>query len=382
MKSILATAPVLEPITRAELLTHLRLDSGTFDGNLTLTQSIFPGDHVAAAAYSLDGTAVEVLGYTAVIILSSGTNGTDGTVDIKIQECETFGGTYNDWAGLFNEVMTLNVAPGGTGWVAGDTITGATSKKTCVIVTVLTTTTYVVKDRSGTFTLGEVLSNGTNTADQGTSNPIFNTLTEANDNATYKKAYTGTKRYIKTVATVAGATCDFGTSILVNSAVTAEDDDLTDLITEGRQTVENITRRALLTQTWYYYLDEFPEEDFIKLPFGNLQSAGLVITYKDSDGTVTTMTLATDYLIETNGERIGRIVLPYGESWPSDTLYPSQAITIEFAAGWTTAALVPKNIKRAVRFAAEDAYYHGNRHDILNVAIMNLLSSYRLFDEF
>jgi hypothetical protein len=86
--------------------------------------------------------------------------------------------------------------------------------------------------------------------------------------------------------------------------------------------------------------------------------------------------------VETNGEGIGRIVLPYGESWPSGTLYPSNPITIRYVAGWTTAELVPKNIKSAVKFAAEDSYYHGDRHETLKPIINNLLASYRLWDEF
>jgi len=64
------------------------------------------------------------------------------------------------------ELLTLDVAPS-TIWAVGDTIRGATSLKTCIIVDVLTSTTYNIKDRSGAFTLGEVLSNGTYTADQG-----------------------------------------------------------------------------------------------------------------------------------------------------------------------------------------------------------------------
>jgi uncharacterized phiE125 gp8 family phage protein len=316
MKIVQYTAPTIEPITRAELLTHLRLDSGTWDGNLTLTQSLAYGSKAVQDNYTVHvGTGIDVLGKQADVIVHHGTNGATGTVDTKIQEADALAGPYTDWTG-------------------------------------------------GAFTQ----------------------VTTANDNADYKKAYTGTKQYIRTASKVLLAACDFGTSVLVNAAVTAEDDDLADLITDGRTAVENITRRALLTQTWDYYLDAFPDVDFIKLPFGNLQSTGLVITYKKSDwltvADTVTMTLTTDYLIETNGEGIGRIVLPYGESWPSATLFPSQAIKIEFACGWTTAALVPKNIKRAVKFAAEDAYYHGNRHEVLQPVIMNLLASARLWDEF
>lgn len=70
------------------------------------------------------------------------------------------------------ELMTLDVAPATT-WADGSTITGQTSLKTCVIVKNLTSTTYIVKDRSGTFTLGEVLTDGSVTADQGSTRPIF-----------------------------------------------------------------------------------------------------------------------------------------------------------------------------------------------------------------
>ena len=63
------------------------------------------------------------------------------------------------------ELLTLDVAPVGAGWVAGDTITGATSGKTCTVVERITALTYHVKNRTGTYTLGEVLSNGTVTAD-------------------------------------------------------------------------------------------------------------------------------------------------------------------------------------------------------------------------
>jgi len=71
------------------------------------------------------------------------------------------------------ELMILDVAPGGAGWAAGDTITGQTSAQTCVIAKVLTTTTYYVINRSGAFTLGEILTNGVDTADQGAANPTF-----------------------------------------------------------------------------------------------------------------------------------------------------------------------------------------------------------------
>jgi len=75
------------------------------------------------------------------------------------------------------EIITLDVAPS-TPWLPPWTITGQTSGKTCVIVQYLTPLTYLVKERSGAFTLGEVVGvTGTPSllADQGAANPVFST---------------------------------------------------------------------------------------------------------------------------------------------------------------------------------------------------------------
>lgn len=216
----------------------------------------------------------------------------------------------------------------------------------------------------------------------------FTQVTESTDTAIQEKQYTGTKAYIRVVAKVLVAACEFGSTILVESATTAQDDLLTDIIQAARELVEDWTRRGLLTQTWYYYLDAFPaDKDFIRVPFGNLQnSAGVepVITYKDTDGDSTTMTVTTDYLVETNGEGCGRIVLPYGVSWPTDILYPSNPIRVEFTCGWTAAASVPRKIKTAILMLIADLW--ANRGDTEgieeNKAVRRLLASSRLWEEF
>ena len=75
--------------------------------------------------------------------------------------------------GHFNELMTLNVAATASNFPVGATVHGDTSGATCIIVKMLTTLTYIVRSRVGTFTLGEVLHDGTNSADQGAANPTF-----------------------------------------------------------------------------------------------------------------------------------------------------------------------------------------------------------------
>ena len=167
---------------------------------------------------------------------------------------------------------------------------------------------------------------------------------------------------------------------------TTEDPLLTAILKAAREHVEDWTRRALLTQTWDYYLDEWPSEDHIKLPFGNLASVSSV-KWKDTDGTETTLTVTTDYLVETNGEGCGRVVLPYGVSWPSDALYPSNPITIRFVCGWTAAASVPYKIKAAIKLLCADLY-EGRGEAVLgqtvteNKTVERLLASERLWDNF
>jgi uncharacterized phiE125 gp8 family phage protein len=283
---VLVTAPTIEPISLSELKLHLRLDSGTFDGNLAITQSLAYGSHAAQDNYTVHvGTGVDVLGKQAEVLLHCGTNGATGTNDTRIEESDD-NTTFTAWTG-------------------------------------------------GSFTQ----------------------VTTATDNADYKKAYTGSKRYIRTASKVLLAACEFGTSILVNEATTAQDDWLTACIQVAREYVEDHTGRALLTQTQDLFLDAWPDTDCIKLPLGNLQnSAGVepVVKYKDSDGTETTLTVNTDYLVETNGDQLGRIVLPYGESWPSDILYPSNPISIRFVCGWTAANLIPAKIRAAVKMICSD----------------------------
>lgn len=218
----------------------------------------------------------------------------------------------------------------------------------------------------------------------------FTQVTEANDTTIQEKEYTGTKRYIRTASKVLVAASEFGTDVIVEAATTAEDDLLTAIIQAAREYVEDITRRTLLTQTWEYYLDKFPEDkDYIKLPFGNLQSV-TSITYKDSDGTETTLVENTDYIVETNGRGCGRIVLCYGISWPSATLYPSNPITITFISGWTAAASIPFKIIAAIKMACSDLYENRESQIIGNTVqtyqenktVMNLLASERLWEEF
>lgn len=72
-----------------------------------------------------------------------------------------------------HELLTIDGAPAPADFAAGATLTGAPSLETCVVVAKLTSLTYIVKSRSGAFTDGEVISDGTNSVDCGAGFPTF-----------------------------------------------------------------------------------------------------------------------------------------------------------------------------------------------------------------
>lgn len=166
-----------------------------------------------------------------------------------------------------------------------------------------------------------------------------------------------------------------------------EAETITRYLKAATEHVEDITSRKICTQTWNYYLEAFPNCNYIKLPFGNLQSVTHV-KYTDSDGDVTTMTVSTEYIVEANGEQCGRIVLPYGVSWPSFSAYTSHAIEIRFICGWTTQALIPNKIKAAILLIFADLYQNREAQVLSsfdyreNKTVSALLRSLTLYDEF
>ena len=168
----------------------------------------------------------------------------------------------------------------------------------------------------------------------------------------------------------------------MDSDVTTEDALVTSIIVAARQYVESFTGRALVTQTWYAYLDEFPCDDFVELPFGELQSVTSVKT-KDYQGDETTLTVTTQYLVDSESEP-GRIVLPYSVSWPSLDPYPFNPITIEFICGYGGASAVPDSLKHAIKLMVGDLYKNRetrlDKQQYDNDAAVNLMYPYRLWN--
>ena len=171
----------------------------------------------------------------------------------------------------------------------------------------------------------------------------------------------------------------------LDPGMTEETQYITELISVARGMVESFTGRALITQTWEMYLDDFPDSNFIMLPFGNLQSVTSVTT-KNSVGEETILTAMTHYLVDTSEP--GRVVLPYLGSWPSLTPYPVGAVKIVFVCGYGNAPAVPYGLKSALKLILSDLYenresqIYGNSNYIQNTTAANLMYQYKLWNEF
>jgi uncharacterized phiE125 gp8 family phage protein len=144
-----------------------------------------------------------------------------------------------------------------------------------------------------------------------------------------------------------------------------DDDVITTLISVAREFVERFSNRALITQTWELALDAFPDCDYIALPYPPLQSVTSV-KYYDTDETESTFS-SDDYQVDTYSEP-GRIVLAYGEVWPSETLRTANGVIVRYIAGFGDAASdVQSRYKQAIKLVA--AHLYENREDSMERAL-------------
>jgi uncharacterized phiE125 gp8 family phage protein len=145
--------------------------------------------------------------------------------------------------------------------------------------------------------------------------------------------------------------------------ISADDALITALIVAAREMAETITRRALITQTWDWVLDAFPQGDRLEIPMPPLQSV-TSITYVDQDEASDTVS-SDDYVVDTDGEP-GRVVLKSSATWPSVTLRVANGVAVRFVAGYGDAASdVPQAIRQAMLLTI--GHWYENREDSVGV---------------
>lgn len=160
---------------------------------------------------------------------------------------------------------------------------------------------------------------------------------------------------------------------------TADDTYVTELISAAREWVEGHCWRGFVTQTWELVLEQFPDCDHIVLPKGQLDSI-VSLTYVDADGV--TQTADPSLYVADTVSKPGRLVLAYGESWPS-TRCQWDAVKVQYKVG-VGASSVPKSVKQAVLLLVSQMYEHrtpevsGTIVSKVQFAVESLLRRHRL----
>lgn len=147
----------------------------------------------------------------------------------------------------------------------------------------------------------------------------------------------------------------------------ADDALIGSLITAAREHVEAHCRRALVTQVWDLFLDEWPAGDEIRLAMPPLRSVESV-SYFRADGTTGTVA-ALDYMVDAVCEP-GAVVLVGSAGWPVVELRPRNGVRVRFEAGYGAAAAVPRAIRQAVLLIVGALYE--NREQVIVAQGVNL----------
>lgn len=176
----------------------------------------------------------------------------------------------------------------------------------------------------------------------------------------------------------------------------ADDTLITSLIVTARRYLEKVTSRALITQTWDYWLDYFPGSNWygaqfvtpivwvkcweLIVPRPPLQSI-TSIKYIDTNGAQQTLA-NTEYTVDSKREP-ARIVPAYTKVWPTPRAGIPNAVQTTFVAGYgASGSAVPEELKTALKvlvaklYEKREAVADVSERDV-PLAFWNLVSEYR-----
>jgi uncharacterized phiE125 gp8 family phage protein len=147
----------------------------------------------------------------------------------------------------------------------------------------------------------------------------------------------------------------------LNITFSTDDDLITAYIGAATQYCEQYCVRKLITQTWYLYLDQWPSNTYLHMPFGDLQSV-TSIKYYDTDDTEATFS-NTKYTVDIASVP-GRVVLKNNETWPTESLRPDNPIIIEYVTGYgdAQANITDVGIVHALKMMV--AHFYENREPL------------------
>lgn len=138
---------------------------------------------------------------------------------------------------------------------------------------------------------------------------------------------------------------------------TAEDALLQVYIDAAVEYIEAQASISLFNQKWQIALNSFPGKDYIQLIRGPVASIASFTIYDTANVPDATFSL---YYLDKNDRRL---VLNFGDSWPSTTLRSLSAVEVEYNTGYgTTTASLPPSIVSAL--LALVAFWYCNREAV------------------
>jgi len=156
---------------------------------------------------------------------------------------------------------------------------------------------------------------------------------------------------------------------------------LGELITAAREYVEKITGRALVQRTLEAQYKDWHNFDLPYPPVISVDS----IEYTDTDGNTSTVD-ASIYSVVSDASKI---ILGYGQSWPTATLHPDEyPVKVTYKAGYEPegspldyTANIPRAIKSAIKMHVELLFDRPQKDyaEKLESAINSLLTPYKVW---
>jgi uncharacterized phiE125 gp8 family phage protein len=109
-------------------------------------------------------------------------------------------------------------------------------------------------------------------------------------------------------------------------------------VAAARKQCEDISRRALVTRTYTGYLDGWPWDGCIELPYPPLIAVTSITYFDEADAPA--VVNSSIYLVD-NTRQPGRIVLRTDADWPSATLRVTNGVQVIWTAGYGAALATP-----------------------------------------
>jgi uncharacterized phiE125 gp8 family phage protein len=141
---------------------------------------------------------------------------------------------------------------------------------------------------------------------------------------------------------------------------TAEDSLITSLIVAARRDIETMSLHKLISQTWDWYMDDWPGFP-LKVPFPPLQSVTGV--YYTLEGASEATWASSNYIVDAYSVP-GRIVLQSTASAPSGQLVEANGVKIRFVCGFGAAGTsVDERARQAMLLLI--GHYYEHREEVI-----------------